>query len=77
MSATDRTLTYRTLLRAPGAAAFFRAAAAGRGGIAMTGLGIVWLVHARTGSDRTAWTCLVPGAYARYVSITEARRDGL
>jgi hypothetical protein len=62
MSATDRTLTYRTLLRAPGAAAFFLAAAAGRGGIAMTGLGIVWLVHARTGSYAAAG--LVSGGFA-------------
>jgi Major Facilitator Superfamily len=46
--------TYRTLLRAPGAAAFFLTAAVGRVGIAMTSLGIVWLVHARTGSYATA-----------------------
>ena len=46
--------TYRTLLRAPGAAAFFLTAAVGRAGIAMTSLGIVWLVHARTGSYTTA-----------------------
>src|ERR1700756_4800980 len=46
--------TYRTLLRAPGAAAFFLTAAAGRVGIAMTSLGIVWLVHARTGAAGTA-----------------------
>lgn len=45
---------YRRLLRAPGAAAFFLAAAAGRVGIAMTGLGLVWLLHARTGSYGTA-----------------------
>ncbi|MES4909304.1 MULTISPECIES: MFS transporter [unclassified Streptomyces] len=45
---------YRPLLRAPGAAAFFLAAAVGRVGIAMTGLGLVWLVHARTGSYGTA-----------------------
>ncbi|MGH3173228.1 MAG: hypothetical protein ACRDPF_05085 [Streptosporangiaceae bacterium] len=41
---------YRSLLRTPGAAAFFLAAAAGRVGLAMTGLGLVWLLHARTGS---------------------------
>jgi predicted MFS family arabinose efflux permease len=41
---------YRPLLRTPGAAAFFFAAAVGRAGIAMTGLGLVWLLHARTGS---------------------------
>jgi len=45
---------YRSLLRTPGAAAFFLTAAAGRVGIAMTGLGLVWLLHARTGSYGTA-----------------------
>jgi predicted MFS family arabinose efflux permease len=45
---------YRSLLRTPGAAAFFLAAATGRVGIAMTGLGLVWLLHARTGSYGTA-----------------------
>ncbi|MGO4429846.1 MFS transporter, partial [Streptomyces sp. MCAF7] len=40
--------------RIPGAAAFYLAAAVGRVGIAMTGLGLVWLVHARTGSYGTA-----------------------
>ena len=54
--------TYRTLLRSPGAAAFFLTAAAGRVGIAMTSLGIVWLVHARTGSYVTAG--LVTGGLA-------------
>ncbi len=54
--------TYRTLLRAPGAAAFFLTATAGRVGIAMTSLGIVWLVHARTGSYVTAG--LVTGGFA-------------
>ncbi|WP_328753824.1 MFS transporter [Streptomyces sp. NBC_00269] len=44
------TANYRTLLRTPGAAAFFLPAAVGRVGLAMTGLGIVWLVHDRTGS---------------------------
>lgn len=34
----------------PGAAAFFVAACVGRLGIAMTGLGIVWLVHSESGS---------------------------
>src|SRR5882757_3557639 len=53
--------TYRTLLRAPGAAAFFLTAAVGRVGIAMTGLGIVWLVHTRTGSYATAG--LVTGGF--------------
>jgi hypothetical protein len=54
--------TYRTLLRVPGAAAFFLTASAGRVGIAMTSLGIVWLVHARTGSYATAG--LVTGGFA-------------
>ena len=54
--------TYRTLLRAPGAAAFFLTATAGRVGIAMTSLGIVWLVHARTGSYATAG--LATGGFA-------------
>jgi hypothetical protein len=54
--------TYRTLLRTPGAAAFFLTAAVGRVGIAMTGLGIVWLVHTRTGSYATAG--LVTGGFA-------------
>jgi hypothetical protein len=54
--------TYRTLLRTPGAAPFFLAAAVGRVGIAMTSLGIIWLVHARTGSYATAG--LVTGGFA-------------
>ncbi|MFI2489572.1 MFS transporter [Promicromonospora kroppenstedtii] len=45
---------YRALLRAPGAAAFFIGATSGRVGIAMTGLGLVWLLHDRTGSYATA-----------------------
>ena len=54
--------TYRNLLRTPGAAPFFLTATAGRVGIAMTSLGIVWLVHARTGSYATAG--LVTGGFA-------------
>jgi hypothetical protein len=54
--------TYRTLLRTPGAAAFFLTSGVGRAGIAMTGLGIVWLVHTRTGSYATAG--LVTGGFA-------------
>jgi MFS family permease len=57
---------YLPLLRTPGAAAFFLAAAAGRVGIAMTGLGLVWLVHARTGSYGTA------GQVAAAFSVAEA-----
>jgi hypothetical protein len=60
--------TYRTLLRAPGAAAFFVTAAVGRVGIAMTSLGIVWLVHARTGSYTTAG--LVTGGFAVGEAVT-------
>jgi predicted MFS family arabinose efflux permease len=41
---------YRGLLRTRGAAAFFLTAAVARVGIAMTGLGLIWLLHARTGS---------------------------
>ncbi|MDG6103662.1 MFS transporter [Dactylosporangium aurantiacum] len=54
--------TYRTLLRTPGAAAFFAPTAAGRVGIAMTSLSIVWLVRDATGSYATAG--LVTGAFA-------------
>lgn len=54
--------TYRLLLRSPGAAAFYLTATAGRIGIAMTSLGIVWLVHAQTGSYASAG--LVTGAFA-------------
>jgi hypothetical protein len=54
--------TYRTLLRSPGAAAFFLTASTGRVGIAMTSIGIVWLVHARTGSYAAAG--LVTGGFA-------------
>ncbi|MFI7364392.1 MFS transporter [Streptomyces sp. NPDC050149] len=54
--------TYRTLLRTPGAAAFFLTATTGRLGIAMTGLGIIWLVHDRTGSYAAAG--LVTGGFA-------------
>jgi MFS family permease len=53
---------YRTLLRTPGAAAFFLPTAAGRLGLAMTSLSIVWLVRAGTGSYATAG--LVTGAFA-------------
>ncbi|GAA3775966.1 MFS transporter [Streptomyces chiangmaiensis] len=53
---------YRTLLCTSGAAAFFLPATVGRLGIAMTGIGIVWLVHARTGSYAAAG--LVTGGFA-------------
>ena len=54
--------TYRTLLRTPGATAFFLTATTGRLGIAMTGLGIVWLVHGQTGSYAVGG--LVTGGFA-------------
>ncbi len=54
--------TYRTVLGTPGAAAFFATAAVGRVGIAMTSLGLVWLVHARTGSYTVAGA--VTGSFA-------------
>lgn len=54
--------TYRLLLRIPGAATFYFSAAAGRIGIAMTSLGIIWLVHDQTGSYTSAG--LVTGAFA-------------
>lgn len=53
---------YRSLLRTPGAAAFFLPASLGRVGIAMTGLSIVWLVHGRTGTFASAG--LVSGGFA-------------
>nr|WP_239149018.1 MFS transporter [Streptomyces sp. SID12501] len=49
-------------MRTSGAVAFFLPAAVGRLGIAMTGIGIVWLVHARTGSYAVAG--LVTGGFA-------------
>ncbi|MEE4546849.1 MFS transporter [Streptomyces sp. V4-01] len=54
--------TYRSLLRTPGAAAFFLPASLGRVGIAMTSLSIVWLVHGATGTFAAAG--LVGGAFA-------------
>ncbi|MER6470879.1 MFS transporter [Streptomyces collinus] len=53
---------YRSLLRTPGAAAFFLPASLGRVGVAMTGLSIVWLVHSRTGTFGSAG--LVSGGFA-------------
>lgn len=53
---------YRALLRTPGAAGFFVAASFGRVGVAMTGMGIVWLVHGRTGGFGAAG--LVSGGFA-------------
>ncbi|MFF8727164.1 MFS transporter [Streptomyces sp. NPDC015171] len=45
---------YRSLLRTPGTAAFFLSASLGRVGLAMTSLGIVWLVHDQTGTFAAA-----------------------
>ncbi|MFJ4890039.1 MFS transporter [Streptomyces sp. NPDC088788] len=53
---------YRSLLRTPGAAAFFLPASLGRVGVAMTSLSIVWLVHSHTGTFSSA--SLVTGAFA-------------
>lgn len=53
---------YRAVLAVPGAAAFFAAASVGRIGIAMTGLGIIWLVHGETGAYGSAG--VVTGAFA-------------
>ncbi|GAB3817852.1 MFS transporter [Kribbella italica] len=58
---TPRT-SYGSVLRTPGAWKFFLAAAPARIGIAMTGLGIVWLVHGSTGSYAVAGT--VTGGFA-------------
>ncbi|KUH38128.1 MFS transporter [Streptomyces changanensis] len=57
-----RTASYRSALQTPGAAAFFLVAAPARLGVAMAGLGIVWLVHAQTGSFGAAG--LVTGSFA-------------
>ena len=53
---------YRTALRTLGAWKFFLAGAPARIGIAMTGLGIVWLVHGSTGSYAAAGS--VTGGFA-------------
>ncbi|MFI9244979.1 MFS transporter [Streptomyces sp. NPDC053086] len=53
---------YRSLLRTPGAAAFFLPASLGRVGLAMTSLSIVWLVHSHTGTFSAAG--LVGGGFA-------------
>ncbi|MEV5610543.1 MFS transporter [Streptomyces sp. NPDC052225] len=59
---SSATVNYRSLLRTSGAAAFFVPAAVGRVGIAMTGIALVWLVHARTGSYADAG--LATGGFA-------------
>ena len=56
------TTTYAAALRTPGAWKFYLAAAPARIGIAMTGLGIVWLVHGSTGSYAAAGS--VTGGFA-------------
>jgi len=58
--------TYRHLLRLPDAARFAATAAAGRVGIAMTGLGLLLLVRARTGSYADA------GAVVAAFAVAEA-----
>jgi hypothetical protein len=67
---------YRSLLRIPGAAAFFFTAALGRVGIAMTGLGLVWLLHARTGSYAAAIPQLGACSAARWVHLLRDGRAG-
>ncbi|ONI68171.1 MFS transporter [Kribbella sp. ALI-6-A] len=58
---TPRT-SYGSVLATPGAWKFFLASVPARIGIAMTGLGIVWLVHGSTGSYAVAGT--VTGGFA-------------
>ncbi|MFI6673244.1 MFS transporter [Kribbella sp. NPDC050470] len=53
---------YAAVLRTPGAWKFYLAAAPARIGLAMTSLGIVWLVHGSTGSYAAAGT--VTGGFA-------------
>ncbi|MGH3169052.1 MAG: MFS transporter, partial [Trebonia sp.] len=60
--------------RIPGAAAFFFTAAVGRVGIAMTGLSLVWLVHARTGSYGAAGLCTAGFALAEALIGPQAAR---
>lgn len=56
------TSNYAAVLRTPGAWNFYLAAAPARIGIAMTSLGIVWLVHGSTGSYAVAGS--VTGGFA-------------
>lgn len=56
------TSSYAAVLRTPGAWKFYLAAAPAKVGIAMTSLGIVWLVHGSTGSYAAAGT--VTGGFA-------------
>jgi MFS family permease len=65
---------YRSLLRTPGAAAFFFAAAVGRVGTAMTGLGLLWLLHARTGSYGTAGLAVAGFAFAEALAGPQLAR---
>ncbi|MFC8225088.1 MFS transporter [Streptomyces sp. NPDC057287] len=67
LPARTETGSYRSALRTPGAAAFFLASAPARIGVAMAGLGIVWLVHAETGSFGVAG--LVTGSFAVAESV--------
>lgn len=60
--ARPETVSYRSALQTPGATASFLAAAPARVGMAMGGLGSVWLVHAETGSFEVAG--LVTGSFA-------------
>ncbi|MFB6725451.1 MFS transporter [Kribbella sp. NPDC056345] len=62
MPALTGRLSYAQVLRTPGAWKFYLAAAPARIGIAMTGLGIVWLVHGSTDSYAVAGA--VTGGFA-------------
>ncbi|MFK4082929.1 MFS transporter [Kribbella sp. NPDC020789] len=62
MPALTGRLSYAQVLRTPGAWKFYLAAAPARIGIAMTSLGIVWLVHGSTDSYAVAGT--VTGGFA-------------
>ncbi|RKS77846.1 putative MFS family arabinose efflux permease [Motilibacter peucedani] len=77
---SSSTTGYRALLRTPGARALVLSAGAGRLGGAMTGLGLLWLVHARTGSYAAAGlTCAafaVGGAAAGPLVAGWAARRG-
>ncbi|MFD7602997.1 MFS transporter [Streptomyces mirabilis] len=69
------TVSYRSALQTPGATAFFLASAPARVGVAMAGLGIVWLVHAETGSFGVAG--LVTGSFAVAETLVGPQTAGL
>ena len=72
--------SYAEVLRTPGAWKFYLAAAPARIGIAMTGLGIVWLVHGSTGSYAAAGVTAIiqPGGSTRDPELIRlANRAGM